>query len=115
MGLFGSVVQLLQNTTQSAFSSGFKTTTTLGDVLLSWTCPIGGIMKIHWHMYADPPAGALALKLNGTAIFTPATSAVADGGYQLQLIMGVRDVLTVEVVDCGGGVAYSDLIITQIG
>jgi hypothetical protein len=116
MSLFGGIsglVQLLRNTVESQFASGSLVPAAVGDVVTSWTCPLAGVYRIDWHIYAGSLPGGMVLERNGAAVFAPATLVIPDGGYKLQLICARNDVL--QVVAMSAENVYTDLIISQIG
>ena len=114
MSLIGNLFQLLQNTVASVNLSTAETTFLMGDTLLSWSPPVGGIFKLELHLF-DAPARSVSLQVGNTIVFTPSTSALAvDPPYNIQVVASPSQPIQL-VANANILAVYADLIITQIG
>jgi len=115
MGIFSSAVTLLQNTVETVQLSKTVQSAVVDDVLQTFTPAAIGVYAVDWRIYCNDGPGGVAIKKNGAVFFAPSTLVIPDGGYRVQMSLGMRDALTIEVLTSTANPIYSDLIITQIG
>ncbi len=115
MGLFSSIVNLLENTVETTNLSYTDYTPAVGDVLHDFHPSAPGVFSVKWHVFCTEQPSGVAIKKNGVTVFAPATIVVPDGGYTIQVALLAGEHMTVEVLIATPAPIYSDLIITQIG